>query len=344
MTTPTTQREADEQFYDELRKRMESLAKWNDVASRDSLIAHVRAAIDQSTRQAAPEAPTLPVAVKDALRRCGADTDYHGKMLFTVPQFDHFVSMITPATHQATQQAGAPVAWIATDLDGRAGVGFTKDEAKRQAGEGCTEFIPLFDLGATPAATTESTGYSKEWCERMARLESEFDGNIEAGATTASASIDEAEIDRLARKHNLDGSMLVGHRHDYWRAFAADILHAAQAAHAGAAPVWRPIAEAPRDGTRFWYLQPITVVSVTAPARIQYNVMEVWRARTLPETSGYWTNYATSIPDHAMLAGWFLLCNGGEVDAARRCCAQREDKPSSNSIASNAAEQGEKNV
>jgi len=38
-------------------------------------------------------APT--VSVKDALRRCGADTDYHGKMVFTVPQFEHFVSLIT---------------------------------------------------------------------------------------------------------------------------------------------------------------------------------------------------------------------------------------------------------
>jgi hypothetical protein len=54
---------------------------------------------------AAPEAPAKPIAVRDALRRCGADTDYHGKMLFTVPQFDHFVSMICPAP--ATQQAGA---------------------------------------------------------------------------------------------------------------------------------------------------------------------------------------------------------------------------------------------
>jgi hypothetical protein len=53
-----------------------------------------------------------------------------------------------------SQMDGAAVAWIATDLDGRADVGLTKEEAKRRAGEGCTEFIPLFDLG--DAATTAS--------------------------------------------------------------------------------------------------------------------------------------------------------------------------------------------
>jgi hypothetical protein len=38
--------------------------------------------------------------------------------------------------------------WVCTDLDGRAGIGFTKEQAKRQAGEHCDEYIPVFDNGA----------------------------------------------------------------------------------------------------------------------------------------------------------------------------------------------------
>jgi hypothetical protein len=55
----------------------------------------------------------------------------------------------------SAQQGAAeqPTAWLATDLDGRGDVGFTKEEAKRRAGEGCTEFFPLFDTAAkAPAA------------------------------------------------------------------------------------------------------------------------------------------------------------------------------------------------
>lgn len=57
----------------------------------------------------------------------------------------------------ATKPAAAPVAWLATDLDGRGDVAFTKEEAKRRAGEGCIHFYPLFDVevpDATPAAST----------------------------------------------------------------------------------------------------------------------------------------------------------------------------------------------
>ena len=36
-----------------------------------------------------------------------------------------------------------PVAWVATDLDGRCEVGLTKASAKSRAGESCDEFIPL---------------------------------------------------------------------------------------------------------------------------------------------------------------------------------------------------------
>lgn len=37
-------------------------------------------------------------------------------------------------------------------------------------------------------------------------------------------------VDTIARRNNLDGSMLVGHRHDYWRNFATDIVRADRAA------------------------------------------------------------------------------------------------------------------
>jgi len=53
-----------------------------------------------------------------------------------------------------------PTAWLATDLDGRGDVAFTKEEAERRAGHGCNEFFPLFDaapsvpVGAVPSIDT----------------------------------------------------------------------------------------------------------------------------------------------------------------------------------------------
>jgi len=52
---------------------------------------------------------------------------------------------------KAEQQA-EPVAWLATDLDGRGDVAFTKEEARRRAGEGCTYFYPLIEPVAHPPA------------------------------------------------------------------------------------------------------------------------------------------------------------------------------------------------
>jgi hypothetical protein len=61
-----------------------------------------------------------------------------------------------------------PVAWIATDLDGRADVGLTKEEAKRRAGEGCTEFIPLYDVGSASAAGAGSEQAPTFYVDRFA--------------------------------------------------------------------------------------------------------------------------------------------------------------------------------
>lgn len=47
------------------------------------------------------------------------------------------------------------VAWLCTDLDGRADVGFTKAQARQRAGEGCTFFYPLAEVSA-PAAQQPS--------------------------------------------------------------------------------------------------------------------------------------------------------------------------------------------
>jgi hypothetical protein len=53
---------------------------------------------------------------------------------------------LLPKTAQPLQQEGEkPLAWLATDLDGHGDVAFTKEEAKRRAGESCTYFYPLYD-------------------------------------------------------------------------------------------------------------------------------------------------------------------------------------------------------
>lgn len=53
------------------------------------------------------------------------------------------------ALKEAIKQKGAPVAWIATDFDGHADVGLTKEQAKARAGEYCNEFIPLYTSAPT---------------------------------------------------------------------------------------------------------------------------------------------------------------------------------------------------
>jgi hypothetical protein len=59
-------------------------------------------AVERAVLARAPlPAQDKPVAVRDALRRLGVDTDYHGRIAFTVAQFDQFVSMVA-----APAQAG----------------------------------------------------------------------------------------------------------------------------------------------------------------------------------------------------------------------------------------------
>jgi hypothetical protein len=80
-------------------------------------------------------------------------------------------------------QPSKPVAWIATDLDGRADVGLTKEEAKRRAGEGCTEFIPLYDVGSDSAAGagSEQPSTTNPMCERKTNHIMERDGYHKTG-------------------------------------------------------------------------------------------------------------------------------------------------------------------
>jgi hypothetical protein len=73
-----------------------------------------------------------------------------------VDELDGFAGIVEEfraalASPAVSQMDGAAVAWLATDLDGRGDVAFTKDEARRRAGENCTEFVAL-----VPAATMAS--------------------------------------------------------------------------------------------------------------------------------------------------------------------------------------------
>jgi len=88
------------------------------VAAKDAEIKTLTAALDAqgeltdryqeialSAQEAAPVVEK-PVAWRDALRRCGADTDYHGRIAFTTKQLEQFVNMMKfePADLQALQQ------------------------------------------------------------------------------------------------------------------------------------------------------------------------------------------------------------------------------------------------
>lgn len=50
----------------------------------------------------------------------------------------------------AAPEGAQPVAWACTDYDGHVGVGLTKEEAKRQAGESCNEYFPLYTTPPQP--------------------------------------------------------------------------------------------------------------------------------------------------------------------------------------------------
>jgi hypothetical protein len=86
--------------------------------------------------------------------------------------------------YQMRNRLGGP--WTMTDADGATALKRMPQWAD------VYEFRTLQVI--RPAATKASVGYSKEWAERMLKKELDFGGNIEAGATTASASIaDHAE-------------------------------------------------------------------------------------------------------------------------------------------------------
>jgi hypothetical protein len=53
-----------------------------------------------------------------------------------------------PAPAQQEPAQPTLMGWVCTDFDGRAGIGFTKEQAKRQAGENCNEYIAIFDNSA----------------------------------------------------------------------------------------------------------------------------------------------------------------------------------------------------
>lgn len=52
--------------------------------------------------------------------------------------------------HPKAPVGAQPVAWACTDYDGHVGVGLTKEEAKRQAGESCNEYFPLYTTPPQP--------------------------------------------------------------------------------------------------------------------------------------------------------------------------------------------------
>lgn len=178
----------------------------------------------RSTRQAAPEAPT---AVKDALRRCGANTDYHGKMVFTVAQFNHFVSMIAPATHQAT---------LAAPADDRQNLSHADMMALCAANPAATSGLPLKHPASPPKPAASQQAVAEDICQVCGSKRHEPCGNVVCtafypAATTASASSPVSKIERL------DDDVSERTRTSYRLCTCGG---AAQAAHAGAVSEQHP--------------------------------------------------------------------------------------------------------
>lgn len=116
------------------------------------------------------------------------------------------------------EQVAKPTAWLATDLDGRGDVAFTKEEAIRRAGEGCVHLFPLvepIDLAAAPeraaAPAEQAEGADKRDAERYRHIKADnrksadntfclfldLNGNL---LPVASADMD-AEIDAARATH-----------------------------------------------------------------------------------------------------------------------------------------------
>jgi hypothetical protein len=132
-------------------------ADWTVYAQLPDIHAKLREAYRRGAREQQQDAGEYKAAEEIMLAWDLLDTP----TISTVSASDEIRNQ---APEAPAQQVGAPVAWIATDLDGRAGVAFTKEEAKRQAGEGCTEFIPLFDLGDAAATTASASTLCKTCC------------------------------------------------------------------------------------------------------------------------------------------------------------------------------------
>jgi hypothetical protein len=145
--------------------------------------------------RARPAAQDAPVAT---VIKHGAERQWMSENLGSLPDGTYSLYL----SQQAAPEA--PTAWLATDLDGRGDVAFTKEEAKRRAGEGCTEFFPLYDSApatqqAGAAVDPDDASYAWMAAEQRkgrtvsnAMREAYAEGlRASPAATTASASTDE---------------------------------------------------------------------------------------------------------------------------------------------------------
>lgn len=77
------------------------------------------------------------------------------------PDFSHFEAF-KAGIAAAAPAPSAPVAWLATDLDGRGDVAFTKEAAQKRAGELCTHFEPLYSAAPAPSEQCSKCGASQQ--------------------------------------------------------------------------------------------------------------------------------------------------------------------------------------
>jgi hypothetical protein len=73
-------------------------------------------------------------------------------------------------------------------------------------------------------------------------------------------ALSDSEIDRIAREHNLDGSMLGCPRHEYWRSFARAILSRASSSRA----------EVEKNSERYKFLRRCRGMEHDSPFTVQH--------------------------------------------------------------------------